>query len=194
MTRKISHTQVAEPMFEYVLSWLRFKKAEKYIKKNSVVADLGCGYNAQFLSRIAPFIKTGVGYDVDVTKNGLPKNIILKKSDLDKKIDSKKSYYNCLTALAVLEHVENPEKFITKAKAMLQKNGELIITTPHKRLKLILEILSSVGLVSKGEIEDHKTYFTNKTLKKLLKSQGLKVVRLETFELGFNLFALARKS
>lgn len=193
MTRKKSHFQDKEPVFEYLLGWLRFKKAEPYIRKNSIVADLGCGYNGNFLTQIAPLIKLGVGYDVSVAKRNLPKNIVLKKSDLNKIIGKKRNYYDSITALAVLEHVGNPEKFIKNTVLMLKKGGKLIITTPHRHLKPILELFSVFGIISKNEIEDHKTYFTNNTLRKLLKSQGMKIVRLETFELSFNIFAVARK-
>jgi 2-polyprenyl-3-methyl-5-hydroxy-6-metoxy-1,4-benzoquinol methylase len=192
--RKTSHAQEKEPILEYLLRELRFRKVFKYVKKDSIVADLGCGYHGAFLKRISKKIKKGIGYDVAVTASGLPENIILKKGILGKVNTFPKDYFDIVVALAVLEHIDNPEVFLRLAKSMLKKGGVLIITTPHKKGKKALEILSSrLGAVSRGEITDHKIYFDKDGLKKLLKKCGLKVVKLETFEFGLNLFSAAQK-
>ena len=140
--RTTSHTQNKEPILEYLLSEVRFRKAMGYINKNSTVADLGCGYNGNLLRRIASEIKSGVGYDVSVIKTGLPKNIILKRVDINKNIDNRKNYFDTITALAALEHVENPESFLRQIKNMLKRGGRVIITTPDKKSRKILEFLS----------------------------------------------------
>ena len=191
--RKSSHGQRSEPILEQILARLRFNKAAKYIKVGSIIADIGCGYNAEFLKSVSKKIKKGVGFDVSVTKKGLPENIALIKTDINKSIKEKINYFDAITALAVLEHVESPSKIIANTKNILKKGGELIITTPHKKLKPYLEFLSKIGLLSKDEIGDHKTYFTHKTLRGLLVSGGFKVIIIENFEMSFNIFALARK-
>ena len=179
---------------EYILREWRTRKAKKFIKDGTLVADLGCGYKGSFLKSISRQIRKGVGYDVSVVKKGLPKNIVLKTIDLNKKIDNKRDYYDFVTALAVLEHVENPETFLKKIKMMLKTGGKIIITTPHKKAKSILEFLSfKMGFISKDEIADHKNYFDEKTLKILLDSVGLKTIKLTTFEFGNNLFCVAQK-
>jgi len=165
-----------------------------YIEKNSIVADLGCGYKGALLRRIAPSIKSGVGYDVSVAKKDLPENIVLKMANLNKNIDNRKNYFDAVTALAVLEHVENPEAFLRKIKKMLKIGGRIIITTPDKKAKKILEFLSfRLRLISKDEVEDHKTYFDNRTLKGLLMKIGFKIIKLDSFEFGWNLFCVAQK-
>lgn len=192
--RKISHTQLKEPLLEYILSKIRSNQAIKYIKDKSVVADLGCGYNGNFLKKISKKINRGIGYDVSVTKNNLPKNVFLKTSDLNKKISDHKNYFNTVTALAVLEHVENPEEFLIKIKSMLKKNGKVIITTPHKNGKVILEILSRFGLISRDEIYDHKTYFNKKSLIKLLSKNKFRVCKIYSFGILYlNLICVAEK-
>jgi 2-polyprenyl-3-methyl-5-hydroxy-6-metoxy-1,4-benzoquinol methylase len=192
MTRKTSHTENREPVLEYVLSWIRFQTAQKYIAKNSTVADLGCGYNATFLKRLSQNILKGVGYDVSVAKRGLPKNITLKEINLNKSVGGPSSFDN-VTALAILEHVKNPARFINQIKSILRKSGKFIITTPHKRSKPILEFLSSQGLISKDEITDHKNYFDEALLGKTLKNSGYKIIKLETFSLGLNIICVAKK-
>jgi 2-polyprenyl-3-methyl-5-hydroxy-6-metoxy-1,4-benzoquinol methylase len=193
--RPFSHTQKKEPPLEYLLSEIRFRKAMKYIDRNSVVADLGCGYNGNLLKRISAKIKTGIGYDVSVTKKELPKNITLKRADLNKNIDNRKNYFDAIFALAALEHVESPEDFLKKTRRMLRKSGKIIITTPHKYGKMILELLSFLNLISREEIEDHKNYFHGKSLKKLLDKTGFKTIKLYSFGiLWLNLLCVAQKT
>lgn len=192
--RATSHTQNEEPFLEHFLSELRFQQAIKYIDKNSVIADIGCGFSGNLLKRIKGKIKTGIGYDISVAKKGLPENILLKKADLNKTIDNRKNYFDVITALAVLEHVENPEGFLKQIKAILKGKGRIIITTPHKRGKTILEFLSlKLGLISRSEIKDHKNYFNERMLKVLLKKVGFKIIKLGSFEFGWNLFCVAQK-
>ena len=193
--RATSHTQKKEPLLEYLLSEMRFRKAVKYINNDSIVADLGCGYNGNLLRRVAGKIKIGIGYDVSVTKKGLPKNVTLIKTNLNNSIANRKNYFDVITTLAVLEHIENPESFLRNAKSMLKNKGRIIITTPHKNGKRVLEFLSlKLDLVSKNEILDHKNYFDEKILRRLLTKTGFKIIRLHTFEFGWNLFCVAGKT
>lgn len=192
--RTTSHTQKKEPLLEYLLSELRFRKVCNHFDKNSTVADLGCGYNGNMLKRISGKIKNGVGYDVSISNNNLPKNIVLKKTNLNGKIDSKNNFFDIVSALAVLEHVEKPKNFLKQVKVMLKKRGKIIVTTPHKRGKNILEFLSTkLHLISSEEIKDHKNYFDEKSMKILFSQTGFKILKLETFEFGYNLFCLAQK-
>lgn len=191
--RKTSHGQTVEPILEYLLRWLRYFKVKNYIVRNSVVADLGTGYEGILLKRISNKIKYGVGFDIRIKKTGLPENIRLEGADLNGYFNKTKNRFDFITALAVLEHVENPNDFLYKARTMLDKKGKILITTPHKNAKPFLECLSFLGLISKDEISDHKNYFDEKTLKKLLKEQNFTKIKVDTFEFGFNIFAIAQK-
>lgn len=193
--RKISHAQNKEPILEYILSEIRLKKAESYIKDGSIVADLGCGYNGNFLRKISNKISLGVGYDVSVKNKNLPKNIFLRISNINKKINTKGKRFDIVTALAVIEHVKNPESFLKNVRGMLKKGGKVIITTPHKNGKIILEFLSyKLGLISRDEIDDHKNYYDQKTLRDLLKKSGYKILDINSFGLGWlNIFCRAQK-
>lgn len=192
--RKTSHMQSKEPILEKFLSIMRFNQALKYVQKNDIVADIGCGYHGYLLSSIADKIKKGIGYDLSVSKLNLPKNIFLKQVNINKKIDSKKNYFDTVIALAILEHVENPVFFIKRLKSLLKKNGKIVITTPHRRGKKLLEFLSyTLKMVSTDEISDHKNYFDEKKLQKLLLQNGFRIIKIKTFEFGVNLLAVAQK-
>lgn len=194
MNRKSSHFQSKEPPSEIILREMRFAIAGRYISENSTVADLGCGYHGKFLHRISAKIKSGVGFDISVSQNQRNKKIRLVRSNLNKEIRHPYVKFDYVVALAVLEHTENPTHLIKMARKILKKGGKLIITTPHERSKKILEFLAyRLGLISKNEILDHKNYFTNISLRNLISRNKLKIVRLETFEFGYNILCISEK-
>lgn len=192
--RKLSHFEGKEPYLETILREIRFYIASKYIPQNSTMADFGCGFHGELLNKLSEKIKSGTGYDISVNKTPRHSNIKLYKTDINKKITRDNLKFDCITTLAVLEHVSDPDSYIKNIAIKLKPKGLLIITTPHKRSKGLLEILSlKLGLVSKDEILDHKNYFTESTLKKIIIQNKFKIMELKTFEFGLNLLCVARR-
>lgn len=192
--RKISHFQSNEPPLESLLRNLRYNKAISYIRNRAKLADIGCGYYGELLKRVHKIISLGDGYDLSVSNVPKFNKIKLIRSDLNKNKFGKPGFYTCVTSLAVIEHVNNPNKFIRRISTILKKNGILIITTPHIRSQPILEFLSRrLGLISKDEIDDHKNYYTKESLLNLITKNNFKILKLTTFELGLNLFCVASK-
>jgi 2-polyprenyl-3-methyl-5-hydroxy-6-metoxy-1,4-benzoquinol methylase len=101
-----------------------------------------------------------------------------------------------VTALAVVEHLEAPENFFRESFRILKPGGVLLLTTPSRFAKPILEFLAfRLGWISRKEIADHKRYYTKKLLVQELCEAGFSScnIRLEYFQLGFNLFGMVRK-
>jgi len=192
---KYSHSQKKEPFLEYILSEIRFITAKKYIEDDSIVADLGCGYNGSFLKKISNKIKLGVGYDISCINKNKPDNIILKRADINKKINTYRNPFDAVIALAVLEHVNKPQLFLKNIREMLKDNGKLILSTPHKNGKFILEvILYKLGFINRNEINDHKNYYDKNTLARLIKGSGYKIIKIKSFGIAWlNIFCLAEK-
>jgi len=193
MTRKISHFQEKEPFLEKFLQLLRFRKIFPYVSKKSKVLDIGCGYNGALLSLVSSRISEGMGIDISVSKNIIANNIKLI-SQRNAKLP--KNYFDLVTCLAVVEHLENPRILLTKAFDALKKKGKLILTTPTPIAKPILEFLAfKLKIISKQEIEDHKKYYNKMKLKDLLISCGFKRkgIEIKSFVFGLNTFAVAKK-
>jgi len=174
---------------------LRHKKAIRYIPKNSVVCDIGCGYNAEFLKKIEPIIKYGFGFDKDVQdfKDG---KLELKKFKIFDKIPLPSARMDAITALAILEHLEKPQEFLSECFRILKKGGVLILTTPTPRSKLVLEFLAfRLGVVDKDQVQDHLNYFWPNQVKQMLSQSGFnsKAIKGRYFGLGFNSLIVANK-
>ena len=175
---------------KFLIKW-RTKKVKNLIK-GGVVCDLGCG-DGEFLLEISKKIKKGYGFDKK-TKSRKIGNILIKKIT-KKKIPLKKECADYVTLIAVIEHLEKPEEIIMECKRILKKNGLLIITTPLPRSRVVLGIMTKLNLLGWGgeEVKDHKRYFDNKSMNYLLNKEGFKILKYETFELGFNSLIMASK-
>lgn len=103
--------------------------------------------------------------------------------------------YTTICALAVVEHLSFTENIYCFKEYFnrLSSNGKIIITTPTLRAKPILDFLAKFNILDKKNIEEHKTYFTFKTLSLLAKTTGFKIVKYKKFQFGMNQLCIMEK-
>jgi ubiquinone/menaquinone biosynthesis C-methylase UbiE len=191
--RSSAHAQNPEPQLEKILQFFRFKKIEKHIRKNAKLLDIGCGFSAPLLTRFSPQIRLGVGIDIAVGVTS-DKQISLIKSDLNSPLPLEDSFFDIVTSLATLEHLENPQLLINEIFRVLKPHGTLLLTTPTKWSKPVLETLSyKLKLISIQEISDHKQYFDSSSLKELCDNAGFSGFKHHYFQFFMNNFAIAKK-
>ncbi|MBL7141886.1 methyltransferase domain-containing protein [Patescibacteria group bacterium] len=175
------------------IRFLRERKVKKYIQKDIVLCDLGCGPEAHFLNLVKSRIKKGIGIDKKI-KKGSKENLEFINLKIQKQIPLPDESVDCITMLAVLEHLNYPERVLEECWRILKKDGYLIITIPAPIADPVLNFLAyKLKVIDAEEIEDHKHYFSVKKLKKPLKQAGFKVLKIKKFEFGFNIFILATK-
>lgn len=176
-----------------VIRYLRVRKVRKYIPKESVLLDIGCGKDAYFLNTIKHKIKKGIGIDQAIQKQ-LYDNLGFIPLVLKKSLPFPDESVDCVSMLAVLEHVIYPEAVLQECFRVLKTGSTLLLTTPLPPAKLVLEFLAyTVKIIDRKEIDDHKNYFSLSRLKNMLIKAGFKIVRAKTFELGCNSFVIVRK-
>lgn len=180
-----------ESYLDAIIRKLREEKIIKLIPRNSLVCDLGCG-SGKLLYFIACNIKDGVGVDKNIEQSKLA-NITFIKADLENKLKLSSNKFDVVTCLAVLEHLNKPENLIKESYKILKKNGKLIITTPSRLSKPILEFLAKLNLINRQHIKEHKNYFSKEKLKIMLKKTGFKDIKISSFEFGMNNLVIARK-
>ncbi len=102
-----------------------------FLKKDFRILEFGCGEGA-FSQRL-----TDLGYivdacDIDVSQvKAKPNSIIqidLNKENLSDNFNSK---YDCVVAMEIIEHIENPWKFMRDISSLLKGNGIVLISTPN---------------------------------------------------------------
>ena len=188
-------------ILEHFLSIQRMKKAQKLIKKhnkNGTILDIGCGTYPLFLLNSNFMIKYGIDKEInDIKFNNQNINLINYDILSDLKLPFQKNFFDVITMLAVIEHLDYYQiyKIIQKCYSILKKDGVLIITTPAKWSDLLLKLMSIIHLVSPEEIKEHENAFTLNELNKILIKVKFEQNKIQKgyFEFFLNLWICAKK-
>lgn len=171
--RQYSWGQFSKSFFDKIIEWFRFTNIISNIPYSKQLLDIGCGYDGKLLKilRNKQLIAQGVGIDLSVSAKKY-KYIKLIPTNTENNLPFTSNNFDTVVSLALIEHLHNPTKVIKDMHRVLKPDGILLITTPNAKWRGLLEFLASVGLISKNEIDDHKTYFSTRSMFNCLKSNG----------------------
>jgi 2-polyprenyl-3-methyl-5-hydroxy-6-metoxy-1,4-benzoquinol methylase len=154
---------------------------------NRCILDLGCG-NGHLVSYL---VKQGYdAYGTDASENGIaiakkeyPGRFFLQDLSTDKlPVELQKLKFDTIVSTEVIEHLYNPDGFIEFCKNVLQKHGELIISTPYHGYwkNLLLAILDKWDSHHDPTWHGgHIKFWSKKTLSKLLTDKGFTVTEFK---------------
>lgn len=156
----------------------------RLIEKNSIILDLGCGDGSfsEYLKKHTKSLITGV----DIKKIVNRKKFIFKKfitHNLDLGLPRINfSKFNYILLLDIIEHLNDPDKFLNEFSIKLigNDNTKIIISTPNIAFFLIrLGLLfGSFNYSDRGILDKtHKRLFTYSTLRKSLKKNKFKIIK-----------------
>ncbi len=173
----------------------RFERLVKIIleyKKSGSVLDVGAGFG--LFSSI--LVKNG-RYQVDIIEPNVELFYLrevphdLYKISLEKflkltklgdrgglSMRKQKKLYDLIILLDVIEHLENPIECLRKLRLHLVPRGILVIQTPNYK-SLMARICKKWAW---WMIEDHKYFFSPKSIKLILKKAGFKELYFSTYE------------
>ena len=168
-----------------------FKKKNS---KNFSILDIGCG-NGNFLKYLSKEFKEINLTGIDHYKNKKNKRINFLYGDIDKNKKLKK--YDVVISIAVIEHIEDVNKFIKLQKKLCKKNGFIINVTINEssflyRASRILNFFSISTPIEKLYDKHHLNHFSVDSLTNLYKKNKLNRITLELSQ--FNLDALTLPS
>lgn len=160
--------------------------ALRHLQKKRLLSalDLGSAEGATILEMLrylpAGTRFTGVEYSPDFAAHagnlsGDSRAIRIVFGDIAKLPDSVKGEsYDLITALAVLEHLEDPAPALKEAVAVLKKDGMLIATVPHPFWD---RLSTRLGLLE----DHHETHISGSEWISGFNKAGLKVVEFRRF-------------
>ena len=152
--------------------------------KNRSILDLGCG-NGHIVNYL---IKEGYNaYGTDASENGIaiarqehPDRFFLQDlstGELPKELQS--LAFDTIISTEVIEHLYDPVGFIDFCKKCLQKNGELIISTPYHGylINLMLSVFNKWDThLSPTWDGGHIKFWSKNTLSQLLVDKGFTII------------------
>ena len=179
---------------DLIRGW-RFALVTGLVKEGAVIADIGCGEGSWLIKKILPRIRYAYGLDLRVAPvAGLNYKIFSVNFDQAESWPITPDSIDQVFMLAVLEHLNEPQRVVNLIYRSLKNGGQLILTTPTVASKPVLEFLAfKLGVIDVHEIKDHKHYFTKQELFKLLGAAGFKEVKHKYFELVMNQLVIAPK-
>lgn len=176
---------------EYVIRLLRLFRSFKIYTihpqaRNILDIGSGRGFMLYYLKNFFKYKRT-VG--TQICKNAVDfsrKKLGLEIYDKDfLKINFRKVKFDIITIWHVLEHVDEPEKYIQKMRKLLNKQSFIIIEVPNFNSWT----RKYTGKYWLGlDLKYHNTFFTPESLSLLVKKYKFKIVNVHTFSLEYSTF------
>ncbi len=159
----------------------------KRYKKNGKLLDIGCGWGYFLnLARKNGFKVEGIDiskYAVNYARKHF--NIKIKNSSI-LETSYKKETFDVVTSWDFIEHIDNPQKFISIVFKILKENGIFCLETPNVN-GLLFKLAHIIYFLSFDKIDFaikelfyplHLIYFSTKTIKNLLNTGGFTIKKL----------------
>jgi 2-polyprenyl-3-methyl-5-hydroxy-6-metoxy-1,4-benzoquinol methylase len=170
----------------------RLKKASKYAKGRTL--DFGCG-----VGDLVEYCKPGsyLGIDIDlqsllIAQNKYPHLNFANHFPLNNGSDE---VFDTIIISAVIEHLSDPTALLKLLNKHLDRNGCIVITTPHPSMEWVLRLGARVGFFSAEANKEHKTLLDKKMITRMALDANLIFVYYERFLLGANqLIVLKRRN
>jgi ubiquinone/menaquinone biosynthesis C-methylase UbiE len=158
----------------------RYEHALEMLKlsKNDKVLEIGCGVGYQ-IPEIAKRCKDYTG--IDFSKKSImlcktAKNIRLLVADAHR-LPFKKSCFDAVLLIDVLENLRNPEKTLEEVKRVLKDNGKIVVSVPNWRsiYGLVRFVLEKIGKWRYDLVPPIDDWFTNRRITSMLKRHGFEI-------------------
>ena len=94
------------------------------------ILELGTG-DGEFMSELKKRGHDVIGLDIFPNKSLLERGFDVRKHDLNKGLPFKKSSFNIVIGLEVLEHLYNPYEMMKEIRRVLKPNGYAILSMPN---------------------------------------------------------------
>jgi SAM-dependent methyltransferase len=175
------------------------KTLKRLVKGNTVMLDIGCGYDAWMLQKFYPLLSSGVAVDIAVSeKIKSLDNITVFEQPIELALPNLNSdYFNVILMNSVLEHLEDPFFVLKECVRLMRKGGVLIINVPTWAGKKFLEQSAFKFKFSPAlEMDDHKMYYDQRDLWPILVKAGFKpsLIKMKYHKFGLNLFSTCTKA
>lgn len=161
----------------------RVAKAMAHIRPTSRLLDVGC-FDGYLLQRAAGRVTTAVGLD-PMVEPGRRSGIEFVRGSFCGPAPFDDEQFDCITMLAVLEHLGDPEGAASECFRMLRPGGRVILTVPSPFVDRIIRVLQWLRLLEGVCAHQHHGYDVEGT-PMVFRKAGFRLAAREEFQLGLN--------
>lgn len=161
----------------------RAAKALPWIRTGDRLLDIGC-FDRILMEQAAPRLKSAVGVD-PLIENGETDNLRWMRGRFPDEITFEPESLDCITMLAVLEHVPDPAGLAAACARVLAPGGRVVITVPHLIVDRLIDVLIWLRLVDGMSEEEHHGYDVGQT-RPIFEAAGFELLAAAYFQLGAN--------
>lgn len=153
--------------------------------------DIGCG-TGTLANHVDSTRYLGVDQDeesIAIAKNLFPAHRFLTLAEFAQSQNGKQ--FERIVGLAVIEHVEDPQKWLVWLRTFLKPGGQVVLTTPHPSIRRLHEFGGHIGLFSREGAKEHRELINRDRMIQLAETSGFRIRHFRRFLFGCNqLFVL----
>ncbi len=157
--------------------------AEPWIRTGDRLLDVGC-HDRVLIDRVRERLRSATGVDAIVTPEH-DDHVELRRGRFPGDFRPEPGSFDCITALAVLEHVSARASFAAACHDALVPGGRVVLTVPHRFVDPIVGALVALRLADGMALEEHHGFDVAETVP-LFERAGFRLTRAARFQLGLN--------
>lgn len=161
----------------------RIRQALPFVRDRDRLLDVGC-HDLELIDRVRTRLASAMGVDplIDPARDG---DVETRRGRFPEDFDFPDECFDCITMLAVFEHVEDPKNVARACERCLAPGGRVVLTVPHPAVDGILEVLFFLRLADGMAAEEHHAFDIAQT-RPIFEDAGLALAHERRFELGLN--------
>jgi 2-polyprenyl-3-methyl-5-hydroxy-6-metoxy-1,4-benzoquinol methylase len=168
---------------DHFLQKWRIRKALPFVRTGDRLLDIGC-HDRTLINQVLGRVTSATGVDLHL-KPQEDEKVRLLRGNFPEDFDFEQGIFDCVSLLAVLEHVKDPELLAYQCHHVLSPGGRVVLTVPHPFVDQILEILMFLHLIDGMAAEEHHGFDTRSTIPVFQKT-GLTLLTHRRFQFGLN--------
>jgi 2-polyprenyl-3-methyl-5-hydroxy-6-metoxy-1,4-benzoquinol methylase len=191
----VNSSRQAFNRFDRLVRRMRARRVLRLVPPGSRVLDVGCGQENWLVRNEPSFASGSLGIDPSLRDEAVDERG--RRTMLDDLVDDVLESFDVVVSLAVIEHLDDDvaATMVGDFQRVLRPGGRLVLTTPSRRSRPVLEFLAfRLHVISADEIRDHRHYYSLTELHTLLSSAGFTLTVSATFQLGMNQIVCAVKA